>query len=149
MSKTFDPFGESMLSDLPGGDLILRGIEELASGDIPFGLTTNFSDYARDAVPKHGQLRLYANVATTRVRGAMARKTISKNSHLIDVWKLFLPVLDNAEGRTYAQAIAQTLAAKALAGDIHAAQELADRAQGKPRQSLEINTLDCARRSSA
>ena len=68
-----------------------RPFEELVSGDTPFGLATNFSDYARDVVPKHGQLRLYANVGTTRVRGAMARKTIKKNSHLIDVWKLFLP----------------------------------------------------------
>ena len=33
MSKTFDASDELMLSDLPGGDLILRGIEELASGD--------------------------------------------------------------------------------------------------------------------
>lgn len=65
--------------------------EELVSGDTPFGLATNFSDYARDAVPKGGQVRLYANVGTTRVRGAMARETINKNAHLIDVWKLFLP----------------------------------------------------------
>ncbi len=68
-----------------------RSFEELVSGDTPFGLATNFSDYARDAVPKNGQVRLYANVGTTRVRGAMARKKINKNSHLIDVWKLFLP----------------------------------------------------------
>jgi Eco57I restriction-modification methylase len=68
-----------------------RPFEELVSGDTPFGLATNFSDYARDVVPKRGQVRLYANVGTTRVRGAMARKTINKNSHLIDVWKLFLP----------------------------------------------------------
>jgi hypothetical protein len=51
---------------------------------------------------------------------------------------LALPVPDDAEGRTYAKAIAQSLAQKALAGDIRAAQELADRAEGKPRQSLEI-----------
>lgn len=65
--------------------------EELVSGDTPFGLATNFSDYARDKEPKEGQVRLYANVGTTRVRGAMARETIRKNAHLIDVWKLFLP----------------------------------------------------------
>jgi hypothetical protein len=51
---------------------------------------------------------------------------------------LALPVPDDAEGRTYAQAIAATLAAKALDGDIRAAQELGDRAEGKPRQSVEI-----------
>jgi site-specific DNA-methyltransferase (adenine-specific) len=68
-----------------------RPFEELVSGDTPFGLATNFSGYERDVAPKNGQVRLYANVGTTRVRGAMARKTIKKNSHLIDVWKLFLP----------------------------------------------------------
>jgi site-specific DNA-methyltransferase (adenine-specific) len=65
--------------------------DELVSGDTPFGLATNFTDYAKDVVPKRGQVRLYANVGTSRVRGAMARELISKNSHLIDVWKLFLP----------------------------------------------------------
>jgi site-specific DNA-methyltransferase (adenine-specific) len=68
-----------------------RPFEELVSGDTPFGLATNFSDYTRDAVPKRSQIRLYANVGTTRVRGAVAREKIKKNSHLIDVWKLFLP----------------------------------------------------------
>jgi site-specific DNA-methyltransferase (adenine-specific) len=68
-----------------------RPFEELVSGDTPFGLATNFSHYVQDAVPKRGQVRLYANVGTKRVRGAVARETINKNLHLIDVWKLFLP----------------------------------------------------------
>jgi site-specific DNA-methyltransferase (adenine-specific) len=76
-----------------------RSFEELVSGDTPFGLATNFSDYARDAVPKNGQVRLYANVGTTRVRGAMTRKKINKNLHLIDVWKLFLPVAGSGRER--------------------------------------------------
>lgn len=76
-----------------------QSFEELVSGDTPFGLATNFSDYARDVAPKNGQVRLYANVGTTRVRGAMARKTINKNSHLIDVWKLFLPVAGSGRER--------------------------------------------------
>jgi site-specific DNA-methyltransferase (adenine-specific) len=76
-----------------------RPLEELVSGDTPFGLATNFSHYTRDVAPKHGQLRLYANIGTTRVRGAMARKIISKNSHLIDVWKLFLPVAGSGRER--------------------------------------------------
>ena len=48
------------------------------------------------------------------------------------------PVPGDPEGRTYAQLIAQTLAEKALRGDIRAAQELADRAEGRARQSIEI-----------
>jgi site-specific DNA-methyltransferase (adenine-specific) len=76
-----------------------QSFEELVSGDTPFGLATNFSDYGRDMVPKNGQVRLYANVGTTRVCGAMARDTITKNAHLIGVWKLFLPVAGSGRER--------------------------------------------------
>jgi len=76
-----------------------RPFEELVSGDTPFGLATNFTDYARDKVPNDTQVLLYANVATKRVHGAMARETISKNAHLIDVWKLFLPVAGSGRER--------------------------------------------------
>lgn len=76
-----------------------RTLEELVSGDTPFGLPTNFSDYEQDAVPKGGQVRLYANVGTMRVRGAIARKKITKNADLIDVWKLFLPVAGSGRER--------------------------------------------------
>jgi site-specific DNA-methyltransferase (adenine-specific) len=68
-----------------------RPLEELVSGDTPFGLATNFTEYVRGAQPKNTEVHLYANVGTARVRGAMAREAINKNTHLIDVWKLFLP----------------------------------------------------------
>jgi len=55
---------------------------------------------------------------------------------------LAAPVPDDPEGRTYAEAIAETLAQKALAGDIRAAQEIADRAEGKARQSVEIQSAE-------
>src|ERR1700733_8916843 len=48
------------------------------------------------------------------------------------------PVPGDPEGRTYAEKIATTLAEKAAGGDIRAAQELGDRAEGRPRQRLEI-----------
>lgn len=48
------------------------------------------------------------------------------------------PVPDDSQGRTYAQAIAEALGKRALSGDIRAAQELADRAEGRARQSIEI-----------
>src|SRR6516164_65411 len=51
-------------------------------------------------------------------------------------------VPNDPEGRTYAQAIAETLAQKALAGDIRAAQEIADRAEGRARQSVEIQSAE-------
>src|SRR5215475_8452426 len=46
--------------------------------------------------------------------------------------KLASAVPGDAEGRTYAEAIADKLAGLALKGDIRAAQELADRAEGRP-----------------
>ena len=52
--------------------------------------------------------------------------------------KLSQLVPDDPAGRTYAQVIAEALAQRALKGDIRAAQELADRAEGKARQSVEI-----------
>ena len=51
---------------------------------------------------------------------------------------LAAPLPNDPERRTYAQAIAQALAEKAVAGDIRAAQELADRAEGRARQAIEV-----------
>ena len=51
------------------------------------------------------------------------------------------PLPHDSEDRTYAEAIAQTLAQKALEGDIRAAQEIADRAEGRTRQSIEIQSV--------
>ncbi|TIN95542.1 MAG: restriction endonuclease [Mesorhizobium sp.] len=76
-----------------------RPFEELVSGDTPFGLATNFTQYTRNADPKEGQLRLYANIGTNRVRGVMSRDTVLKNTHLIDVWKVFLPVAGSGRER--------------------------------------------------
>lgn len=76
-----------------------RPFEELVSGDTPFGLATNFKDYRVDVVPKPGQVRIYANVGTSRVRGAMAREQIGKNTQLIDTWKVYLPVAGSGRER--------------------------------------------------
>ena len=45
-------------------------------------------------------------------------------------------------GRTFAERIAEMLAYKAVKGDIRAARELADRAEGKPRQAIELARND-------
>lgn len=76
-----------------------QSFESLVSGDTPFGLPTNFSAYARDKQPNDGQLRIYANKGTKRVQGALARSGIKKNVHLIDTWKLFLPVAGSGRER--------------------------------------------------
>lgn len=72
---------------------------ELVSGDTPFGLATNFKGYKQAVTPKNDQVLLYANVGTKRVRGVVDRDKIKKNSHLIDVWKLFLPVAGSGRER--------------------------------------------------
>jgi hypothetical protein len=48
------------------------------------------------------------------------------------------PVPGDPLHRTYGEKIAQVLAEKAADGDIRAAQELADRAEGRARQAIEI-----------
>lgn len=73
--------------------------ESLVSGDTPFGLATNYQDYKRDVDPDSSQVRLYANVGTTRVKGAMPRSEVVKNVALVDVWKLFLPVAGSGRER--------------------------------------------------
>ena len=52
--------------------------------------------------------------------------------------KLSEPVPKDPEGRTYPQAIADTLASRALKGDVRAFEALADRAEGRARQAIEI-----------
>jgi len=76
-----------------------KAFEELVSGDTPFGLATNFTGYVKDKSPAKKEIRLYANVATKRVTGSMPRDEINKNQHLIDVWKLFLPVAGSGRER--------------------------------------------------
>jgi threonine aldolase len=42
----------------------------------------------------------------------------------------------DSQGRTFAEMIAQVLARRAMKGDVQAARELADRTEGKARQSI-------------
>jgi hypothetical protein len=64
-----------------------------------------------------------------------------KTSSLAQACRVRLSALvpKDRHARTFAEAIADALAAKALNGDIRATQELADRAEGRPRQSLEVD----------
>jgi len=54
-----------------------------------------------------------------------------------------------ANGTTYAEAIARALAVKAAHGDVRAAAELADRAEGKPTQSIDLAVSQLAQRFDA
>jgi hypothetical protein len=53
--------------------------------------------------------------------------------------EILLSPLPDDPKRTYAEAIAERLAQAALAGNIDAAAELGNRAEGRPRQALEIS----------
>src|SRR5262245_7578235 len=46
--------------------------------------------------------------------------------------------LPDGSGRTYADLIAETLRHNAAAGDVAAARELADRSEGKPKQTVTV-----------
>lgn len=52
------------------------------------------------------------------------------------------PIPGDPENRLFAEGIAQTLAWQALAGDRGAASELVDRAEGRPRVSVEMTQGD-------
>lgn len=104
-SRTLDEF-DVFVRDKRGVDILQKVVargeqsfEELVSGDTPFGLATNFKDYTANEEPKAGQVRIYANVGTTRVRGAVGREQITKNTALIDAWKVYLPVAGSGRER--------------------------------------------------
>jgi hypothetical protein len=64
-----------------------------------------------------------------------------KKTPLADACRELLnkPAPGDKSGRSYAEAIAEKLAKKALAGNIPAAREIADRAEGKARQAMEVS----------
>jgi len=67
---------------------------------------------------------------------------LSRNIESYDVsWAVSELVPNDAEGRTYAQVIAAVLAKKAIRGDKGAAVELADRAEGRPRQAVDATAV--------
>lgn len=82
--------------------------------------------------------------ATSRRAGSPVRAGTPggrpKRTPLTDACREVLaqPVPGDEKGRTHAQAIAEKLAAMPLAGDIAAARELADRAEGKARQTIDV-----------
>lgn len=64
--------------------------EDLLTGDTPFGLATNFTGF-RPGEPRSGEVKVYASSNAGRRSGAMKRSLITKNTHLIDAWKVLAP----------------------------------------------------------
>lgn len=64
--------------------------EDLLTGDTPFGLATNFTEF-RQGEPRADEVKVYASSNAGRRSGAMKRSLITKNTHLIDAWKVLAP----------------------------------------------------------
>lgn len=64
--------------------------ENLLTGDTPFGLATNFTGF-RPSEPRDDEVKVYASSNAGRRIGAMKRSLITKNTHLIDAWKVLAP----------------------------------------------------------
>jgi site-specific DNA-methyltransferase (adenine-specific) len=68
------------------GELPMR---DIVSGDTPFGLATNFDDFAEKSFK--GAIQVHVSVKQKRAVGWIKDAVITKNRHLIRAWKLFLP----------------------------------------------------------
>lgn len=64
-------------------------LETIVSGDTPFGLATNFSDYSTSET--NGSLAIYLTVKGRRTTAWVNEKDIKKNRQLIPGWKVLLP----------------------------------------------------------
>ena len=63
---------------------------DLLTGDTPFGLATNFTAF-KPGEPRGGEVKVYASSNAGRRSGAMKRSLITKNTYLIDTWKVLAP----------------------------------------------------------
>lgn len=64
-------------------------MSDLLTNDTPFGIATNF-DAFRDK-PQAGDIALYYVRKGKRSIGYLSKECIKKNTHLIDMWKVFTP----------------------------------------------------------
>jgi site-specific DNA-methyltransferase (adenine-specific) len=71
---------------IPLNEPSMRG---LVSGDTPFGLATNFNDFAEK--PSKGSIKLFLSLNQKRVVKWIKDSVVTKNRQLIPAWKLFLP----------------------------------------------------------
>jgi site-specific DNA-methyltransferase (adenine-specific) len=66
-----------------------KSIVEILTADTPFGIATNFNEY-KSKIQK-GDISLHLVKSGKRELGFIKRNLISKNSHLIDKWKVLAP----------------------------------------------------------
>lgn len=85
-----------------------KGMNELVSGDTPFGLATNFSNFVEK--PFAGALELHVSVKQKRTVAYM-KDTVTKNRQLIPTWKLFMPKAYGERGAIPANVLGPTIVA--------------------------------------
>jgi site-specific DNA-methyltransferase (adenine-specific) len=66
-----------------------KSVIELVSGDTPFGIATNFEDWSERE--SSDSLKLHLIERSKRTTGWVKRRQISKNTDLIDGWKVLVP----------------------------------------------------------
>jgi site-specific DNA-methyltransferase (adenine-specific) len=72
-----------------------KSITEILSADTPFGIATNFEGYHNNK--KNGDISLNYVLGGKRNIGYIERDQISKNTHLIDKWKVLVPEAHGAQ----------------------------------------------------
>lgn len=82
---------------------------DLMTGDTPFGLATNFADYALARF--EGSIDLHVSLKGRRSVVYTDRAVALKNKHLIDVWKVLLPKAYGERGAVPANILGPTLVA--------------------------------------
>lgn len=66
-----------------------KSITEILTADTPFGIATNFTGFHE--AKRKGDVELHYVKAGKRATGFVSRSAISKNSQLIDKWKVLVP----------------------------------------------------------
>lgn len=84
-------------------------VADFVSGDTPFGLATNFEDFEEKSFKS--AIKLHVSVNQKRVVGWMKDSTVTKNRHLIPVWKIFLPKAYGERGAIPANVLGPSIVA--------------------------------------
>ena len=82
---------------------------DLVSGDTPFGLATNFDGYEAESF--EDSVELHVSVNQKREVGWIKDSEVTKNRHLIPVWKLFLPKAYGERGAIPANVLGPSIVA--------------------------------------
>ena len=73
-------------------------VDQIVSGDTPFGLATNFDGFHKGR-GRSGETKLHLVRSGARIEGWVARSQVTKNTHLVDTWKVLLPEAGSDGGK--------------------------------------------------